>query len=339
MQEVSDIRPNGSWLWHTPNQNISWASGTLDTSGVLSTCFAGLNELGYSESFPSEIANRALIKARSNLKGQNINLGQAFGERKQTEGLVADSLRRVAGMAQAIRDRDPRRLERYIGNGVSNIARDFPQAWLEYQYGWKPLLSDIHGAITALDSQSLDRWKVTVRGSAKSKVAGEVIKKLSDDPLANYKVKVDVLHGCKVRIDAVPSSAALTTAAALGIANPLSLAWELLPWSFVVDWAWPLGSYFDSFDALAGWDIMGFSSSSFTKATIEAKGVAYDLSNGWHAQNNWEGKRRYVSLSRSNDNTVPFPAVPSFKDPTSNVHVLNALALLAGVFSGRKPVR
>jgi hypothetical protein len=31
----------------------------------------------------------------------------------------------------------------------------------------------------------------------------------------------------------------------LGLLDPLSVAWELLPWSFVIDWFIPIGAYLD----------------------------------------------------------------------------------------------
>lgn len=340
MQEAVDIRPSGSYLFTSGPQNISSASGTLDSGGMLGVCSLGLSEIGVSESFPSDIANRALIKARAQLKAQNINLGQAYAERAQTANLVGDSLHRLAGIASAIKNRNLIGLRRYFQyGGVSHIARDFPQAWLEFQYGWKPLVSDIYGSVAALDKKSLDRWMVTARGKASSRTQGEVEIHNSDNPLQNYWVKADVIHGSMARIDAIPSSGALKTAASVGLANPLSLAWELLPFSFVVDWAWPLGSYFDTMDAMLGWDIRGFSQSNFTRATYEAKGAPFTSSNGWKCQNNWKSRRRYVSLNRSTGSTVPFPVIPHLKDPCSNVHILNALSLLAGIFTGRRTVK
>jgi hypothetical protein len=32
----------------------------------------------------------------------------------------------------------------------------------------------------------------------------------------------------------------------LGLLDPLSVAWEILPWSFVVDWFYPVGTFLDN---------------------------------------------------------------------------------------------
>lgn len=36
--------------------------------------------------------------------------------------------------------------------------------------------------------------------------------------------------------------------AKVGLTNPLSVAWELIPFSFVVDWFLPIGKYLDALD-------------------------------------------------------------------------------------------
>jgi hypothetical protein len=38
----------------------------------------------------------------------------------------------------------------------------------------------------------------------------------------------------------------------LGLLNPLSIAWELVPWSFVADWMFNISGYLDSWSAFAG---------------------------------------------------------------------------------------
>lgn len=40
--------------------------------------------------------------------------------------------------------------------------------------------------------------------------------------------------------------------ASFGITNPLELAWELIPYSFVIDWAFNVGNVLSGLDALIG---------------------------------------------------------------------------------------
>jgi hypothetical protein len=174
---------------------------------------------------------------------------------------------------------------------------------------------------------------VTVKGSANHR-----IKKDAKIGAAGTLVKgrVDILHGSYVRIDAVPAGAAQVKAAQLGLTNPVSLAWELLPFSFVVDWAWPLGDYFSNLDALYGWEIRGYSQSNLTRARWTYTGVDNaTTSDAW--TNAYAGYRYLTRLNRgTNGGQVPFPVFPRPKDPfNSKEHVASALSLLATVFNWR----
>jgi hypothetical protein len=132
------------------------------------------------------------------------------------------------------------------------------------------------------------------------------------------------------RLDVIPGNTALQTAVSLGLTNPVSLAWELLPFSFVVDWAWPLGDYFSQFDALAGVEVKGYSMSNLTKIRVKYEGRKPA---GTNQIVNWDSYYRLTKLNRTASLSVPFATLPRVKDPfNSKEHVLNGLALLAGAF-------
>jgi hypothetical protein len=46
--------------------------------------------------------------------------------------------------------------------------------------------------------------------------------------------------------------ASLKQLSQLGITNPALLVWELIPYSFVIDWLIPVGDFLSSLDALVG---------------------------------------------------------------------------------------
>lgn len=330
MQEEVDIRPNGEVLSYGL-YGVSGLYGTVENGAHYGTFITGFNKLGITPGFPSDLANKALTKARLKVKSQDINLAQAFGERAQTAGLVAENLKAVAEMYRAFRHGNVNAIRRYFGRPVRSWRKDFLNRWLEFQYGVKPLLSDIHGAVTALDETPYDRYMVTVKASSSVNQSGRVDHHQADSNAAvggHYRLVVEARHSSRVRIDVCPASGALATAASLGFTNPLSLAWELLPFSFVVDWAYPLGDYFSQFDALAGWEVKGFSQSNLTKISSEVTGLNFTKTDGYPTTQKWVGKWRKVQLNRSAGTSVPFATLPSVKNPISTTHLMNALALL-----------
>lgn len=268
-----------------------------------------------------------------------MNFGQNFGERKQTVDLVVANLGRMVHGLKTLR-RNPAVLKD-IAKGANKVVKDLPNWWLEVVFGWKPLVSDIHGAITELDNRDSSDWKVTAKATSKrsGSFKGTFMPgaKGGNPQYQQYcSVDREIFHGCKVRIDAVPSNAALIKASQLGLTNPLSLAWELMPWSFAIDWCFPLGQYFDNLDAPLGWDILGMSTSCFTRASIKAQGRDMPLGNGYIYRSDWSGRKRVVILSRSSSVTLPYEIAPHFKDPFSSKQRVGTMLALLGQLIGRK---
>lgn len=347
MSEVSQMALTGScYVYDAAGNLLNWQRGSkYDGVSPETWMTRVMAATGLSESFPVDLSNRALINARSKLKSSDINYAVAFGERRQTARLVGNNLKRVGDMFKALKRNQMRELDdllKSMGKGLPDrLVKDIPDAWLELQYGWKPLLSDIFGSVTALDQRDRRDWTVTVKGKASFKDTREVVLDSADTAAHGMRCTAEVFHGSMVRIDAVPSSTALASAASLGLTNPLSVAWELLPYSFVVDWAYPLGPYFDQLDALAGWEIRGTSTSNFSKVKWGGKGSSGAYNNntpGWTKKIDANWYRRLVRLDRSSGTTVGFPVLPSIKDPFSQIHVANALSLLANAFRGGKAI-
>jgi hypothetical protein len=282
------------------------------------------------------LVNSALIAVRQKLKASSVNLGVAFGERKQTAMLLGSTATRIAQSVRALRRGEIRRAMNALG--ISSTRRqprgqNVPQKWLELQYGWKPLLSDVYGAARALEQRPKGDWRVTA-SVTRSRNQDYAYWVSSQAGTAAMDGKARVLRSCYARIDAVPQNEATISLVSLGVTNPLSVAWELVPWSFVVDWAWPIGDWLDSLDALLGYGSAYYSSSFLVKASWRVKGVSGPYGT-WVADNQWRGTKRVVSLTRTVNNSVPLPSLPSFKDPRSLGHMANGLALMATAF-GRK---
>jgi len=67
-----------------------------------------------------------------------------------------------------------------------------------------------------------------------------------------YSRDVPVELSVKTIIHATVNGPELASLKQFGLANPLSIAWELVPWSFVVDWVLPVGEFLDACTATFG---------------------------------------------------------------------------------------
>ena len=329
---------------HCPTGTIRYAgfygnttiSGAVHSDGPMAYAATHLSNMGVKTVFPADLANEALTQARIKVKSSEINLAQAFAERGQTAGFVANKLEVMAKIARAFKRRNRKYLRRYLGRPISEWRKDFLNEWLQFQYAMKPLMSDIHGAVTQLDgSTARDQYIVTIKARRQRtiEIKYNYHQPGQDEGMGHYDLNGDCLYSSFVRMDLIPSNQALITAASLGFTNPAYLAWELTRLSFVVDWAYPLGDYFSQLDALLGYEVKGFSQSNLIRIKVASKGLSFTMSNGYPCSNNWTAKSHFVQVQRNGGLSVPFAELPSVKDPfNSGTRVMNALALLTQAF-------
>lgn len=291
---------------------------------------------------PARLEQAALVKARLKIKDQQFNAGQALAERKLTADLVSSNLGKIARAAAALRRGRLRQAAAALG-----ISRklykdaDFMANWLELQYGWKPLLSDIHGAVTTLsDLETARAGLACITVTATTRDAADFNRSVSQSSGVGpwiYSWLEREEYRCKVSLTFTKSNPTLASAAQLGFTNPLALAWELLPFSFVVDWALPIGDYFSQLDASLGWT---FNTGTLSKTTrCRRFGISFDMPNpSAQILENYgraSSNGRAFIFSRSVYQSEPVAIVPqmkAFDKFASYTHVENAIALLAQAF-------
>jgi len=327
--QVDGVYPAGHW---------STYEGLVGNSG----CFNSLNHFNeiYSETsaltVPARLANSALIAARNRLKDQKVDLGTAWGERKQTMRLLGDTATSMATALKRLRHGDIRGAMRDLGISSKKRApkgSNVTNKWLELQYGWKPLLSDIYGSCDALSKRDKSDWRVTAK-ALRSEFSVYPYERLftGGSNFDSYRGTAKVERGAFVRIDAIPHNDLTMSLASLGVLNPLNVGWELVPFSFVVDWFLPIGGWLSSLDALVGYTDAYTSTSKLVRAEWEDVGVSVDISKTRYVHNSWRGTKRVVDLVRTAQSGVPLATLPSIKDPRSLAHMANGLALLSQVF-------
>lgn len=315
----------------------NWYTGKVGSTYGRFNCLNYFNELVTEANIDnnlSALSNAALIKARAKLKAQDVNLGVAFGERKQTARLVGDTATRLF---KSLRHLKSGRIRRAMDElGITSKRRqprgsNVPQKWLELQYGWKPLLSETYGAVDALNKRPPGDWRVTVKATEYLESSWEKV--YTNSSWAPGIGRAEALQSAFIRIDALPQNAALIALSSLGVTNPLEVGWELVPFSFVVDWFLPIGGYLHSLDALLGYSSTGTwsSTSLLVKARWDIRGVSGRYGS-WYVTSEWEGSKSVVRLTRTASQGVAIPHFPSIKDPRSLGHMANGLALLSQFF-------
>lgn len=295
---------------------------------------------------PTALKSASLVAARNKLKDMRVDLGTAFAERNATARMLGDTARRMADAARSLRRGEFRNAARALGiKGDVGKPRgsNWTNHWLQLQYGWKPLLSDIYGSADALSKRERSDWRVTAKAyrSTERRVVYNRLPGFS--PSTGLPTNSDGFYGVAVtrqgvftRIDAVPDNDLTMSLTSLGVTNPLNVAWELVPYSFVVDWVLPIGSWLSSLDAMLGYTSAYTSVSTRSETIWTDTGASADKGSPYtFVRNDWFGTKRLFELRRTAQAGVPVAAFPRPKDPRSLGHMANGLSLLAQAFGRR----
>jgi len=295
--------------------------------------------------------DKAKQKLLDNIKGMSINVAQTVAERQQTMNTVTSAAKSIAGVLRGLKKgnfteaakalgisppkRGRRRFNKDFANDSANAIGD---GWLALQYGWKPLLMDVHGACEALAKAKNGTNAIYANSSGTAYKAWIEDKSIIGNPPSGWsgtevtlqQLNASLLVKYKVRYS--KSSPQVSNLASLGITNPALLTWELLPYSFVVDWFVPIGNWLSSLDATAGMSFqMGFSvslskvkqSSSRSRDFRRLNTNAVNYSTAYTS-----AFTERIDIKRTSLGAFPTASFPRFKNPVSWSHLASAMALL-----------
>jgi hypothetical protein len=206
---------------------------------------------GGGPAFPTNEENRALAKAYDKLKGDRAewgeNLAQAVGTYRQLRGDVMSLLY----AARAVKHGNFGLALRWLrGNNRGGAAVDVSNQYLKWKFGWLPLATDIY-ALSGLLQQQLQSAQLMYAVGTMPKVTTTLLPKSGYERSGNVKVRghVKLVGSINETRTRLPEQ--------LGLNNPAKLAWDLIPWSFVVDWVIPVGNALDSLVPPVGLDFVG----------------------------------------------------------------------------------
>lgn len=250
----------------------------------------------------SEMIKRAAInKSISEFSDMKANMAAAFAERQSAIDMIANRSMQAYYSLRALRRGDLRRAIRTINGGREPRSKKAASLHLEWAYGWAPLMGDIS---TICSKEFPPNPEVLISESVTRRI--------------NYNrgdMKTEGSHRSTCSFIARLDAPLTASAEKLGLINPALVAWELVPFSFIVDWFIPIGSYLDSLTTFAGYTILGkcLSENQFLYQTnINPKGFG----------------RTKISEVRLRSTAFDLNYRPIFKNPLSKSHAENALALI-----------
>lgn len=196
-------------------------------------------------------SNKALSQFVDRLRDlQSASVATTLAEWRQAESMLVARATQLSEGLRALRRGDFKKLNKLFKapKGFRAKAKGGANMWLEYHFGWSPLVQDIYNAVQVLSAVPPSQ-KVRGRGRSSEPIL------VRNAPIgATTYIQEDLTYSCRVECGAEMFTSNPNTALAnqMGFINPAAVAWELVPFSFLVDWFLPVGDFLNSFTDLLG---------------------------------------------------------------------------------------
>lgn len=211
---------------------------------------------------PDYLRDRIRTRVLNRLVDQKVNLANNLGEIRQNATHMLTTLTTLIGVYRAARRGDWRRVRRLLRIDPTDVVDTVRDHWLAYKFGWRPLMSDLYNLRSAILS-SLEEDRAELSAFAH----GEEPRNLFWEN-TNYVYEGDFIDGVQAKYWFRVDSETLQGLNALGFANPLSLAWELAPYSFVVDWFFGVSNFLSGLSAPLGLEFTRGYETFYTRGTV-----------------------------------------------------------------------
>lgn len=241
-----------NWEMATPVKTLSYNPPSVYQPGTLPKLLSLKAGGGsYPSTFDVELSNKLIEEIGSNTANVNLGVESLFVKDKIL--ILAAILKRVANPLRGLRD-----ALKYIGHDLTKnpLGKQVAGKWLSYKYGIGQDLQLLHEISS--NGMVLPRPSVITKVSKKYREEyegeyppGPIFDSYGCNVYAKHTYRQVVAMRGKMEIEYRWTLDENQFAAnALGLSDPASIIWEAVPFSFVIDWFLPIGSWISGFNTL-----------------------------------------------------------------------------------------
>jgi hypothetical protein len=256
---------------------------------------------------------------------KRVNLGSSLAEYRDTVGMFKSFAEAMHTGYQTIKGRAPRHLEI---TPCTVAAAD-----LAYAFGVKPLVEDVFSATEELALRlggpvMIPYSYTSSRTSSVNKPNFSAGGGLGSPTWVNVSAKHRKSDYVKILIGLKP------TVGSFNLGNPAIWAWELIPYSFVVDWGIDVGSWLQRLDTFTS--ILSIKGTRTRREVYAHYGKIRCTNLSGASIMSSQHKYSEKSHQRFLQNSIPLPSLPRWEPSASWTKLRRAMALLVVAESGRK---
>lgn len=194
----------------------------------------------------------ALLKARAKMAGSEYNFGESLVEFGETVGLLNGTLSKLTRAFSSVLEGKFGKAASILGSSSRDLShlgsiprsKRLANGYLELSFGWLPLISDLHSAVTAYSEGLISK------GDHLTKRSGSRQGNLSSMRSFDSPMEISGIASVSGTVSSNGYGAAVLNS--LGLLNPALMAWNKLPFSFLIDWFVPISTVLGALTASAG---------------------------------------------------------------------------------------
>lgn len=180
------------------------------------------------------------VQAMNKLHSVSAELGTSMAEAKKTAHSLADDTHQLLLLLRKAK-KSPWALPSHL-RAFARAGNNPRELWLKWRYGYRPLIKDLYDQ-AELIKNGLQSEPPIIRGSSR------VVTKYSGK-YQNGEYTTSITDRCTIW--GLISDELARGVGRVGLNDPLSVGWEVVPFSFVVDWFVPIGKLIRALQAPAG---------------------------------------------------------------------------------------
>lgn len=270
----------------------------------------------------SEERAESVTKCLNKIADNKANVGENVALIRQTARLLYSPVKAYTDLLKAFpRGLNRRDLARFSYRELimGRVPKRIAEQYLAYVYGFKPLMEDVYGISELLKEHGKAPMLMHANAKARRRfmTGAYAYTNISADSNERWDNGAwDSLTRTIVWCKPNPQYQFLRCLNQLGLLNPASLVWELVPYSFVVDWLLPIGPVLTAMSAPAGLDFVAGSTSRRLRGVWECSSDmrfpgGYRITKSEPAT----GRLRYEGYRRTSLSNWPQPGLYVDRDP------------------------
>lgn len=237
--------------------------------------------LTFPESEIDSMGANCLVSAIAKSKQAELLAGEFLADLDKTLLMIRRPLNGAVKLSSSILKR-ARQIR--TTHATMTAARAFSKAWLEYRYGWRPLLSDCTTVVKEFNRKveaNRKRRLVYRAGMSRERFTTASLDVPTPIPdQTNWYVKgsrtakmsVRVSAGTIVEVEPQSNSSYYAKTNGLDAGSLPATVWEIVPWSFVVDWFVNVGDWIQACTPVPGINTLGSWITKVNRLEVNSEG-------------------------------------------------------------------